>query len=116
MKVLVVDDDRSWRDIVSSVLQRAGWEVVEAESGEKALEIFSGAGPGEFKVIVTDYDMGEGRLNGAGLIARARELRGADVSYIMLTGGDIDTAWADIFLTKRDFSGDVLLAAVGSPA
>ncbi len=114
-KVLVVDDELNWRHTVSSALQEAGHEVVVASSGEEAMEILS-AGPADFGAIVTDYNMGRERLNGAGLIARAKELCGDHVLYVIYTGSEIDTSWgADIFLFKLEFSSDMLLAAVGNP-
>lgn len=40
LKVLVVDDESRMRKLVHDYLTRAGFEVLEAEDGEKALEIF----------------------------------------------------------------------------
>jgi signal transduction histidine kinase len=40
-KILVVDDDRLNRRILSAILQPEGFEVIEAESGEQALERYA---------------------------------------------------------------------------
>jgi DNA-binding response OmpR family regulator len=39
-KVLIVDDDAPVRDAISSVLQEAGYEVLQAEDGKQALTQF----------------------------------------------------------------------------
>ena len=41
IKVLVVEDEASIRRFISLNLETAGYEVGEAESGEKALELLS---------------------------------------------------------------------------
>ena len=38
MKILVIDDDEQMRVLLRQVMEWAGYEVVEAESGEEALE------------------------------------------------------------------------------
>jgi two-component system, chemotaxis family, chemotaxis protein CheY len=42
-RILVVDDDVTIRDSIKLVLETAGIEIMTAESGERALEAFSGA-------------------------------------------------------------------------
>ncbi|TGU81377.1 response regulator transcription factor, partial [Mesorhizobium sp. M00.F.Ca.ET.186.01.1.1] len=39
MKVLLLEDEKSIRDFVRINLKREGWEVIEAATGEEALEI-----------------------------------------------------------------------------
>ena len=39
-KVLVVEDDERIRTAVRLALENEGWEVVEARSGEEALQVF----------------------------------------------------------------------------
>ena len=38
-RILIVEDDASLRHLVATLLQRAGYETVEAESGEEGLEL-----------------------------------------------------------------------------
>lgn len=44
-KILVVDDDRELRENIAEVLTEAGFEVLPAESGEKALQLSRGVPP-----------------------------------------------------------------------
>ena len=44
-KILVVEDDERIRTAVRLALEKEGWEVFEAASGEEALEIFEKARP-----------------------------------------------------------------------
>ncbi len=43
-RVLVVEDEASIREMVALNLKMAGWEVVEAPSAERALELMHMAG------------------------------------------------------------------------
>ncbi len=55
MKALVVDDSRVMRRILKGILQPLGFEVEEADDGEKALEtIRSGGG---VDVVLADWNM-----------------------------------------------------------
>ena len=45
MKILVVDDSRTMRAGISALLVKMGHEVVEAENGEHALEVYASAKP-----------------------------------------------------------------------
>ena len=53
-KVLVVDDERPIREILSGLLKREGYEVVTASTGEEALELAMSEGP---EVILLDITM-----------------------------------------------------------
>ena len=44
-KILVVDDDRLNRRILSRILLPEGFEVIEADSGENALELYTSSTP-----------------------------------------------------------------------
>ena len=39
-KILVVDDESRMRKLIKDFLAQKGYEILEAEDGEKALEIF----------------------------------------------------------------------------
>ena len=41
-RILVVDDDAHIREVVRFALEKAGFDIVEAGDGQKALEFFSG--------------------------------------------------------------------------
>ncbi len=77
--MLVVDDEKSMRDLASQVLRAAEYDVVCAASGDEAVERL----PGGFELILTDLDM-PGNTNGAELTRRVRAQTNADV--IIMTG------------------------------
>jgi two-component system, chemotaxis family, chemotaxis protein CheY len=56
--VLVVDDEESTRKISRLTLTKAGYEVIEAENGEKAIEVLNtGENPLNVDVILCDIRM-----------------------------------------------------------
>ena len=57
LRVLVVDDLASIRDVAAGILGDEGYFVQVAASGEDALEIMCGEGAGSFDFIVTDLEM-----------------------------------------------------------
>src|SRR5436190_953742 len=55
--VLVIDDDSHARFILSKVIRRLGYKVVEAENGEEALDILSDASSPVVNMVLTDIWM-----------------------------------------------------------
>lgn len=103
LKLLVVDDSRAQRKMISMMMGRWGYQVVEAESGEDALEACAAQ---KFDIILSDWMM-----DGMSGLEFCRKLRGmARDSYayfILLTSksekaevADGLEAGADDFLTK----------------
>ena len=98
--ILAVEDDERIRTAVRLALEDEGWDVEEAESGERALEVF-GAGP--FDVVLIDLMLPG--IDGFELCRSVR--RNSDVPIIMVTART-DThdvvagleAGADDYLTK----------------
>ena len=83
-RVLVVDDEADVRKSVRLTLVKAGYDVVEAEDGEKAIQaIRSGDNPLMIDVIVTDIHMP--KVNGMEAIAFFRS-QFPSVPVIVLTG------------------------------
>jgi two-component system chemotaxis response regulator CheY len=70
-KVLMVDDSKTTRDMVSFTLRRAGYEVLLAEDGQRALAVL---GSSRVDCVITDLNMPG--MDGIGLI---RELRASAV-------------------------------------
>lgn len=66
--ILTVDDSRMMREMLLMVLQRAGFNVVQAEDGQHGLEVLPDAKP---DVIITDINMP--RLDGYGFIESVRK-------------------------------------------
>ena len=56
MRVLVVDDERSMRELLTIVLQNEGLEVIEADDGRSALEIFEREGD-NIDLVIQDLKM-----------------------------------------------------------
>ena len=79
--ILVVDDTRSMRKMVASVLQGAGYSVEEAGDGAEALEK---ARTRVFDLVVTDHNMP--RMDGVTLVRSLRGLPQYDgVALIVLS-------------------------------
>ena len=53
-KILVVDDNKFLRIVVSKMLSRLGYEVASADSGENGLRIFL---KNKFDIVLSDYEM-----------------------------------------------------------
>ncbi len=99
-KVLVVEDDERIRTAVRLALENEGWEVVEARSGEEALEIFPEA---DAHIVLIDIMLPG--IDGFEVCRTVR--RQSDIPVVMVTARD-DThdvvagleAGADDYLTK----------------
>ena len=68
-QVLIVDDSTSIRQLVSTVLERAGYEVDGAEDGREGLKVASAK---EFDLVITDIHMPN--MNGLELVEELRQL------------------------------------------
>lgn len=108
--VLVVDDDEMIRRLVRTVLEADDFSVVEAKSGDEALQMVDDAKPA---IVVLDVMMPG--LNGVDV---CRQLDHDNVKVIILTARDDAAiaeecmkAGADAFLTKP-FSSIQLLDLV----
>ena len=77
--ILVVDDDRAVRDLVSEVLRDAGYEVALAADGDEAMRVIDASPP---RLLILDIQMP--RVDGPTL---ARELRARlrDLPVIVMT-------------------------------
>lgn len=101
--VLVVDDSKMQRKILTSMLKRWGYEVAEAASGEEALEICKSSNP---ELILSDWMMPG--MSGVEFCEAYRSLRLEKYGYfILLTSRTEKTdialgleRGADDFLTK----------------
>lgn len=98
-RVLVVDDDGAVRYSVSKTLQRIGYQVSEAASGEEALDLI---GQQEFDVVLTDIRMPPG-LSGVDLLRRIKDVA-PDSIVILLTGyASLGTAVESLRLGAHDY-------------
>ena len=86
-RILVCDDEAQVREVISSLLEMAGYHVETATDGVAALEMIH-EDSDRFKLVLTDHKMPQ--LDGLGLV---RELRhGAFSGKIMVMSGSLDHA------------------------
>jgi CheY-like chemotaxis protein len=108
--VLVVDDDTSILDTVSSILSGEGYDVVSATSGAEALAAVARKQP---LMILLDMRM---PVMDGWAVARALREQGMNVPIVVMTAAESAKRWADEvgaegFLAKP-FGLDELLATV----
>ncbi len=81
--VLLVEDEKSVREVVSSVLRLHGYRVLEADDSESALSLFN-----KFKrdidILITDV-MLPGKLNGVQIAKSLRDER-PELSVLLMSG------------------------------
>jgi signal transduction histidine kinase/FixJ family two-component response regulator len=85
LRVLVVDDEMAVREVLREALEAEGCEVLVAESGEKALQLYDARG-GRIDVVFTDIGMPE--MSGWELASEIRK-RSETVPLAIVSG------WAD---------------------
>ena len=113
-RILIVDDDRPFRQMVGTLLERAGYKTVEAESGEEALELARQDTP---RLVLLDVN-----LPGTSGYVVCNELRnsfGQQLPIIFISGERTESfdrvagllIGADDYITKP-FDPDELIARV----
>jgi CheY-like chemotaxis protein len=71
MKILVVEDEESVREVMAALLRKAGHEVEEAEDGLVGIQKFRLSEP-PFDCVISDYVMP--RKNGLLMLAEIRKM------------------------------------------
>lgn len=90
-RVMVVDDEPDIRKVVRMTLQKAGYDVLEAEDGEKAIEVIN-TGENRLMLDVIICDIRMPKINGVEAIEYLRK-EYPNVQLIVLTGfPDMDMA------------------------
>ena len=96
-KILVVDDEASIRRILETRLKMAGYNVVTAEDGEEAVELFNKTNP---DIVILDVMMP--KMDGYGVTREVR--RNSDVPIIILTAlGDVSERITGLELGADDY-------------
>jgi len=116
MKILIVEDDPGSRRLVKLELSVIGYEVVEAEDGQIAWELFQRE---PFQMVITDWMMPN--LAGPELIQKIRLSGQKSYTYIIMLTAIYDKpkvvmgleSGADEYLTKP-FDSEELIARVAS--
>ena len=113
--ILVVDDERSVRDLVTKIFTRQGFVVLEADGVERALQVAS-AHHGDLHLLVADVVLASG--SGVELARRLAVARPgmktllmsgyAERSLMPLKSGDVDAKFL-----QKPFGASELLARVG---
>jgi type II secretory ATPase GspE/PulE/Tfp pilus assembly ATPase PilB-like protein/CheY-like chemotaxis protein len=99
IRVLVADDDPQMRRLIRTVLEREGFEVIEAADGLDALDAVEQSSPG---LVLLDMDMP--RLDGMGVLEEIRaRVRTATLPVIFLTAQTGDTEAQALELGADDF-------------
>jgi two-component system chemotaxis response regulator CheY len=78
-QILTVDDSASVRQMVSFTLNKAGYEVTEAQDGKDGV---AQAGRKKFDLIITDLNMPV--LDGIGMICEVRKIAGYGFTPILM--------------------------------
>ncbi len=97
-RVLAVDDQRYFRELIEGLLVDEGYEVVTASSGEEALHVLERE---DFEIVLTDLVMPG--IDGTQLVERIKE-RNPDQEIVMVTGVvDVKTAVAAMKQGASDY-------------
>ncbi len=114
LKVMIVDDESRMRKLVKDFLRREGYEVIEAEDGEQAVDIFF-KNP-KIDLILLDVMMP--KLDGWQVCETIRQY--SKVPIIMLTAKDSERdelrgfdLGVDEYISKP-FSPKILMARIGA--
>ena len=79
-RILVIDDDPAVRDVLASMLAKAGHEVVKAGGGREGLELFQTT---TFDLVFTDLGMPD--MTGLEVAATVKE-QSPTTAIVMITG------------------------------
>src|SRR6188474_561955 len=86
-RVLVVDDERSMRELLSIVLRRDGYEVLIAEDGAAGLELLKRE---RVDILITDIRMPH--MNGVDLLREAKRIAPDLITIVMTAFASAETA------------------------
>ena len=97
-RLLVVDDERSMRELLSIVLRREGYDVTLAENGQTALHQLERA---RFDLLISDIKMPD--MSGVDVLRAAKQID-RDILGIMITAfASADTAIEAMRLGAHDY-------------
>ena len=105
-RVLVVDDDPEVRTLTRAALEKGGYEVLAADTGEKALEILNDEGLPHLAII----DIRLPGLDGLALCQKIQAI--SDVPVIMLTVVDDEDT---IVKAIEEFAEDYIIKPFNPP-
>ncbi len=96
--ILLVEDDRFFREMFSNLLQAEGYQVETASCGRDGLEMLAN---GQYSLVITDLVMPD--ISGLEILSRVRETH-PTVDVIMVTGNaNLESAIVALKLGARDY-------------
>jgi two-component system response regulator PilR (NtrC family) len=98
IRVLVVDDEQSMRDLLAIMLRQAGYDVVVADGGEAAMEILKAE---SFELVVTDLRMR--KVDGMSVLKAAKQLSPRTVVLVVTAYASTETAVEAMKLGAYDY-------------
>jgi len=117
MKILVVDDSRAMRRIVSRTIRQAGFsghDIIEAENGQEALEAAKTQSP---DLILSDWHMPV--MTGIEFLTAMNEA-GLEIPFGFVTSEstkemvDLATEGGAMFLLAKPFTADDMAQVLGA--
>jgi DNA-binding NtrC family response regulator len=97
-RVLVVDDERSMRELLAIVLKRDGHEVLVAEDGRAAIRLLRQE---RVDVLISDIRMPE--MDGVDLLREAKQIDPGITSIVMTAFASTETAVEALRLGAADY-------------
>jgi two-component system response regulator PilR (NtrC family) len=97
-RVLVVDDEKSMRDLLTITLEKAGYDVTAADSGEAAIEAIRKE---SFDGVITDLRMP--RVDGMQVLRAARDLSPETAVIVVTAVASTETAVEAMKLGAYDY-------------
>jgi len=112
--ILVVEDDPPVQSIIKESLSDGGFEPAVTESGEDAVTLLN-AGKAKYRALVTDINLGRGKMDGWEVAKHAREIN--PEFPIVYMSGDSAADWAskgvpNIVMLSKPFAPAQLVTAV----
>lgn len=96
--ILIIDDEKSQRDILSGYLKKKGFTVFTAESGNDGIKIVN---ENIVDIILSDYKMPE--MTGIEVLEKVRKLN-PEISFVIITAyGTIENAVAAMQIGAYDY-------------
>src|SRR3989475_11142417 len=97
-RVLVVDDERSMRELLAIMLRQAGHDVTLAEGGEQAVDVLKNEA---FDLVITDLRMR--KVDGLGVLRAAKEHSPGAVGLVVTAFASTETAVEAMKLGAYDY-------------